>query len=179
MIDESKIDYWFKEIHHRKANQDELAKFKNWNFSDFIKYLIDGTPNGLIGWTKPIHSDWIITAQFGQQLWYGKHKGIDIKTKCFDYPKGIGNPAFSCGQGLITKAGYDLKGGKYIDIKHNAKFRSRYYHLSVIEVKQGWFVKSNREIAKTGNTGILTRGAHLHWELYLNNQVVNPLNYLG
>jgi len=97
-----------------------------------------------------------------------RHLGIDLAM-----PKGT--PIFSTTNGKIIKTHFDKISGFYIVLKHDDFCITRYMHLKKILVKQGDNVKIGQKIALSGNTG-RTTGPHLHYEIWINNQAVDPLN---
>ena len=99
------------------------------------------------------------------------HEGID-------FPKTTGEPVFSVADGKVIYAGTRISGyGKVIIIEHDYNWASLYAHLNKINVKNGSFVKRNQKIGEVGNTG-RSYGPHLHFELMLDKQVVNPVRFL-
>lgn len=96
------------------------------------------------------------------------HKGVD-----FAVP--IGTPVLAVGDGLVIFKKNDPFAGNYIVIKHGRQYITRYMHLKKIFVQVGEKVKKGDKIASSGNTGRST-GPHLHFEIWVNHQAVNPLN---
>lgn len=64
--------------------------------------------------------------------------------------------------------------GNYVAIRHGRQYMTRYMHLKKVLVQPGEKVKRGDRIALSGNTGRST-GPHLHFEIWINNQAVNPL----
>ncbi|XBC39023.1 MAG: peptidoglycan DD-metalloendopeptidase family protein [Buchnera aphidicola (Nurudea shiraii)] len=95
-----------------------------------------------------------------------QHQGIDIAMP-------VGTPILSIGNGEITKIKSSTVEGKYVTIKHNFHYVTKYMHLKTILVKVGDKVKKGEKIGLSGNTGYST-GPHLHYEIWLNNRVINP-----
>lgn len=95
------------------------------------------------------------------------HNGVDLAAPS-------GTPVMSTGDGIVKLIGNHPYAGKYIEIDHSGAFSTRYLHLSRILVKRGETVKRGERIALSGNTG-RTTGPHLHFELRVNHQPVNPL----
>lgn len=95
------------------------------------------------------------------------HKGVD-----FAMP--VGTPVMAVGDGEVVVARRSGAAGNYIAIRHGRQYMTRYMHLRKILVKEGQKVKRGERIALSGNTGRST-GPHLHFELWVNNQAVNPL----
>jgi len=98
------------------------------------------------------------------------HTGVD-----FAAPRGT--PVRSVGDGIIAEAGWNGGYGKAIDIKHDSTYLSRYAHLdSFVEgIQPGVSVTKGQIIGFVGSTGRST-GPHLHFELYKDQQYINPLS---
>ncbi|WP_158336522.1 peptidoglycan DD-metalloendopeptidase family protein [Buchnera aphidicola] len=94
------------------------------------------------------------------------HQGID-------YAMPIGTPILSIGDGKVIKTKSSTAAGKYIIIRHNIQCITKYMHLKKILVKVGEKVKKGDQIGLSGNTGYST-GPHLHYEVWVNNKVINP-----
>lgn len=98
------------------------------------------------------------------------HEGMDFSAK-------VGAPIYATGDGTVTRANNQLSGyGNLVEINHGYGYKTRYAHLSKYNTKQGQKVKRGDIIGYVGNTGRST-GAHLHYEVYYQGKVVNPLNY--
>ena len=97
------------------------------------------------------------------------HRGID-----FAAPRGT--PVFAAGDGIVEKAGWNGSYGRYIRIRHTGTYKTAYAHLSGInkKVKTGKRVSQGKIIGYVGSSGRST-GAHLHYEVLLNNQQINPM----
>lgn len=79
--------------------------------------------------------------------------------------------------GVVTKAGYNGAYGNMVIIDHGGGISTLYAHGSEILVTVGQTVKKGDVILKVGSTGYST-GAHAHFEVRVNGQVVNPLPYI-
>jgi len=98
------------------------------------------------------------------------HHGMD-----FTGPEG--SDIFATGDGEIVEAGYSFYGyGNRVIIDHGYGYQTIYAHLKDIKVKRGQKVTRGDVVGTLGNTGRST-GAHLHYEVRLNNRPVNPINY--
>ncbi len=95
------------------------------------------------------------------------HKGVD-----FGMP--VGTSIYSTGDGVVTRVKNHPFAGKYIEIKHDGRYLTRYMHLSRITVKRGQKIQRGERIALSGNTGRST-GPHLHYELHIKGRAVNPI----
>lgn len=83
-----------------------------------------------------------------------------------------GTSIVSAMDGKVVTAGSSTTYGKYIIIE-NGELRTVYAHCSKLLVKEGAEVKQGQEIAKAGHTGYAT-GSHLHFEVRINNNQINP-----
>jgi murein DD-endopeptidase len=95
------------------------------------------------------------------------HKGVD-----FAMPQGT--PVLSVGDGEVVVAKRSGAAGYYVAVRHGRTYTTRYMHLRKLLVKEGQKVKRGDRIALSGNTGRST-GPHLHYEVWVNQQAVNPL----
>ena len=95
------------------------------------------------------------------------HKGVD-----FAMPQGT--PVLSVGDGEVVVARRSGAAGYYVAVRHGRTYTTRYMHLRKLLVKEGQKVKRGDRIALSGNTGRST-GPHLHYEVWINQQAVNPL----
>ncbi|MBF9779358.1 murein DD-endopeptidase MepM [Enterobacter hormaechei] len=95
------------------------------------------------------------------------HRGVD-----FAMPQGT--PVLAVGDGEVVMAKRSGAAGYYVAIRHGRTYTTRYMHLRKLLVKPGQKVKRGDRIALSGNTGRST-GPHLHYEVWINQQAVNPL----
>jgi len=100
----------------------------------------------------------------------GTHSAIDISS-------AVGQAVRAPADGLVVKAEWANGYGNVIYISHGYGFSTRYGHLSGYAVKAGDHVKRGDVIGYVGTTGRST-GPHLHYEVRLNNNPVNPLEYI-
>lgn len=117
-----------------------------------------------------------LTNPFGPSIhpftgqWY-LHKGVDLAA-------GFGTPILATANGKVMKVDYDALGyGNYIDLKHNFGFYTKYGHLSRTYVTKGQDVSRGQLIGAMGTTGLST-GPHLHYEIHIGTQLVDPTKYL-
>lgn len=101
-----------------------------------------------------------------------KHYGIDIVA-------GSNEAIKAALDGTVVLANFTSETGYVIGIQHSNNLFSLYKHNSALLKKAGDFVKAGEVIAIIGNTGELSRGPHLHFELWLNGSAVNPLRYIA
>jgi murein DD-endopeptidase MepM/ murein hydrolase activator NlpD len=108
---------------------------------------------------------------FGGQ--YYIHKGIDLST----YRQG--DPVVATADGQVVTIDYDAAGfGNYIIVKHKHGFYTRYAHLLSVKATTGQRVQQGEVIGYIGNTGLST-GPHLHYEVHIGSDVVDPYKYLN
>ena len=99
------------------------------------------------------------------------HTGLDIEAP-------HGTPVKAAARGEVLFTGW-LKGyGQVIILDHGGDMTTVYAHLSGIDVREGQVVEQGTPIGRVGNTGVAT-GPHLHFEVRINANAVDPLNYLA
>lgn len=101
---------------------------------------------------------------------YKQHTGIDIGA-------GYGTDVLAGGDGTVLIAGWNNAYGWMVVIDHGGGVTTLYGHNSKLLVSPGQKVTRGQTIAKVGSTGYST-GPHIHFEVNVNGQVVNPWNYL-
>ena len=114
----------------------------------------------------------VVTSPYGLR-WGGSdfHPGIDIAND-------MGTPIVATADGVVDFAGWNAGGyGNMVDIDHGNGIMTRYGHASQVVVSAGQQVKRGQLIAYMGSTGFST-GPHVHYEVIINGQRVNPISYL-
>lgn len=101
---------------------------------------------------------------------YEFHSGQDIDG-------AMGDPVVAGASGKVTFVGWQNGYGQLVVIDHGGGLTTRYGHLSHIDVASGQGVERSQFIGRVGSTGRST-GPHLHYEIRINDQPVNPLQYL-
>lgn len=99
------------------------------------------------------------------------HDGIDISAP-------YGTPVVAVGRGTVKFAGWEGDYGKMVIIDHGNGYQTAYAHLSKISVTPGQKVEKGTVIGAIGSTGRST-GPHLHFEVRVGKQVVNPYKFLS
>ena len=117
---------------------------------------------------KPIRAG-VLTSRYGTR-WGRLHGGIDIADK-------TGTEIYASKAGEVVYAGWCGNYGNLVRIKHADGYETYYAHCSSILVSVGDQVAQNQLIARMGMTGNAT-GPHVHFEIRINGQVVNPYSYI-
>ena len=98
------------------------------------------------------------------------HAGLDFKGP-------VGTPILAAAKGKVVLAGFNGGYGNTIEIRHANGLVTRYAHLSGLNVRRGQMVDRGVQIGRMGSTGRST-GSHLHFEVRLNGQAINPRKFL-
>jgi len=114
----------------------------------------------------------VVSSPYGLR-WNGSdfHPGIDIAND-------MGTPIVATADGTVRVAGWNDGGyGNMVDIDHGNGIMTRYGHAMQVAVTAGQHVHRGQVIAYMGSTGFST-GPHVHYEVRINGQAVNPAAYL-
>jgi murein DD-endopeptidase MepM/ murein hydrolase activator NlpD len=98
------------------------------------------------------------------------HKGVDLAAP-------VGTPVYAPADGTVGRADWFSSYGLYIQLEHGADIETRYGHLSRLNVSAGQHVHKGDLIGFVGTTGRST-GPHLHYEVRIAGQAVNPVPYM-
>ncbi len=111
-----------------------------------------------------------LSSRFGIR-WNRQHNGVDIAAPG-------GTPIYAAEEGVVTYSQYNFGGyGYMVKISHGNGVETRYAHCSRLLVEAGDTVEQGEPIALVGTTGRST-GNHLHFEIRINGQAIDPLPYL-
>jgi murein DD-endopeptidase MepM/ murein hydrolase activator NlpD len=111
----------------------------------------------------------VISDTFNQDR---KHLAVDIAAKSKEVIKSVQ-------KGTVIFAAWTPNGGHTLIIQHPGNFLSVYKHNAVLLKNEGTFVNAGDAVALVGNTGELSSGPHLHFELWKRGVAVNPQNYIN
>jgi len=137
----------------------------------------ESPPTATGSYTWPTPSCKIVTSKYGWRniSYYGYtrfHNGVDIGA-------GMGTAVVAADGGTVTVSTRDGGGyGTYIAINHGNGRQTIYAHLSSRVAMVGDTVTKGQVIGYSGSTGNST-GPHLHFEIYINGNTVNPLQYFS
>lgn len=100
------------------------------------------------------------------------HKGLDISNF------RSGDPILCTANGQVVLVEYNPAYGNTVVVKHKHGFYTRYAHLQAFRVQKGQYLEQGDIVGFVGNTGIST-GPHLHYEVHIGSDVVDPMSYLN
>ena len=126
------------------------------NSKNNVKFMLFSPASGLI--SEPFNSEI-------------KHFAVDIAL-------AKDTPIKSVAVGTVVLAEWTSDTGYVVVIKHNHGLLSVYKHNSTIEKSQGDIVQAGEVIAFAGNSGELSTGYHLHFELWIDGYPVDPTNFI-
>src|SRR5690625_743665 len=171
-LDETKADL-SKLVNKLKMKDKDLQKLEKKILSESVS---NGTSKqktltgGILGWPT---SGGYISSGLGYR-WGSMHKGIDIART----DRSTKPPIYAADSGTVESAGFNNHGlGNLVVINHGNGMVTRYGHMSSINVTSGQKVEKGQQIGVMGTTGHST-GIHLHFEVYVNGNLQNPVNYL-
>lgn len=151
----------------RSPEEEEYVK----NFEQEEKYnlaVLNTNPLPVDGlfFYKPVNG--MISSHYQADI---HHFGVDIAAA----PK---ESVLATLDGTVMYAGYDLNQGNVIQLQHKNGFVSVYKHNELLLKEPGEQVVAGEAIALVGNTGKLSTGPHLHFELWYNGKPVNPEDFI-
>ena len=149
------------------VNQSLQSQHQNWQ--QHLAWL-EALPIGV-----PVQNDFKLTSGFGLRNdpftgALAMHEGIDFSAE-------VGTPVVASAAGVVVRSEWDNNFGNVIEIKHAENFLTRYAHLSKRLVDVNAEVRGEMPIGAVGSTGRST-GPHLHYEIFQNGKVLNPLKVL-
>jgi murein DD-endopeptidase MepM/ murein hydrolase activator NlpD len=99
------------------------------------------------------------------------HKGIDLAAP-------VGTPVYATADGTVERADWFSSYGRYVAIEHGSALETRYAHMSRLAVAAGQHVNKGDIVGYVGTTGRST-GPHLHYEVRVAGEAVNPIPYMA
>jgi hypothetical protein len=124
---------------------------------------------------QPVAGPLQVTSPFGTRIdpFFGRlalHPGVDLR-------QSYGSPVYATAAGKVTIAAPSGGYGNLVEIDHGNGLATRYGHLSTILVSEGETVEAGQEVGKIGTTGRST-GPHLHYEVRIDGEPVDPMRFL-
>lgn len=151
-----KVAKKLEEIQRQKEEEERINRMPEINGIKLAYVPVTGTITSRYGVSSRIRSS--------------DHTGLDIAA-----PKGT--PIKVVASGTVTSASYQGSYGNLVKVDHGNGLETWYAHTSEMYVSQGQKVEAGAVIATVGSTGNST-GPHLHLEIRIDGQHVNPQNYL-
>jgi len=118
----------------------------------------------------------VVTSDFGLRT--APKAGATTNHGGIDLGFGTGTKVIATKNGTVTIHRNAGNAGNYIDLNHGDGTSSQYLHLSGFAVEDGESVRQGDVIGYVGNTGVGT-GPHLHFQIKINGNKVNPKEYLN
>ncbi|MDR2691171.1 MAG: M23 family metallopeptidase [Dysgonamonadaceae bacterium] len=140
------------------------------NYEEEEQYNLSGFPPE--GIEKPIFYKPVKGMVSSTFNLFEKHYGIDIATT-------PNTPVLATMKGTVIFTGFDPNVGYVIQLQHINGFVSAYKHNAKLLKSQGDAVNAGEVIALAGNTGDLSTGVHLHFELWLDGKPADPGEYIN
>lgn len=116
-----------------------------------------------------------VSSAFGQRM-HPIYKTVKFHAG-MDFAGEVGTPIYATGDGKVVAVGTDRGYGKYVVVDHGFSYTTLYSHLHSYNVKVKQTVKRGEIIAYLGNSGGLSTGPHLHYEVRKKHVPQNPINY--
>jgi len=123
-------------------------------------------PNNYFDLVKPVSGS--VSAAFMPEK---KHNGVDILAPANTAVKSVLD-------GYVIISAWNIDTGNTIGVQHADNVVSFYKHNSALLKEEGNFVKAGEALAIIGNSGTLSDGPHLHFELWIDGNPVNPENFI-
>ncbi len=162
------VEKQIREYEERQRQLSSSQKSNSGGSSSTPKYT-----GGKLGW--PVQGYYNITSPYGYRIHpiygtYKLHTGIDVGA-----PK---NARFVAAEdGVVISASYSGGYGNRVIVSHGNGLTTLYAHGTSILVNAGQTVKKGQAVLTVGSTGLST-GNHAHFEVRVNGDYVNPMNYL-
>jgi len=160
----------YSEIDLNRVPEEDLALREEINRADFFSLRTDDQAREKDWRDEPFYLplDGLLTAPFDPSE---EHYGIDIVAK-------ENSPVRAVRNGTVVDRYWDAETGNVVVLQHDDNLLTFYKHNSTVLKKVGSFVRAGDAIAIVGNTGELSSGPHLHFELWHNRTPLDPEDYL-
>lgn len=162
----------FNNIADKKSKEDSLfrVEYENETRNNLFKHdIISDIPAEykLVAFFSPMTG--IVTSHFNREE---KHFGIDIVADNNSVIKATAD-------GTVVYSDWTVDNGYCLGIQHNGNLFSVYKHNAVLLKDDGDFVSAGEPIAIYGNSGSMSTGPHLHFEIWYNGTPLNPEDYIS
>ena len=150
------VDSFFRKEFEKNINYSEINDFSSYDENIFLNLI------------SPVSSG-IVSSVYNPSQ---KHFGVDYVCKKDE-------PVKSVFDGIVIFSSWTKDNGFVISIVHPNNIISMYKHNSKIFVQPGQSVKTGDVISIIGDTGELSSGPHLHFELWLDGKSINPSEFIS
>lgn len=130
---------------------------------------------GAMDWPLDYGNNYI-TSYFGPRT--EPIPGVGSNHGAIDIAAATGQPVYSVLDGVVIVSMFEYYGGNFMVVDHGGGITTAYAHLSVRYLSVGDQVKKGQALGEVGSTGIWTTGPHLHFEVRVNGDRQDPLNYV-
>ena len=165
-----RLDVLEKRLFIQSKSFDEVAHLQQ-NAGDMASHIPAIPP------INPDRSTYRLSSTFGYRTDHftghsKRHTGMDFACK-------PGNPIYVTGDGIVTKVVTDRRKGYgfHVEVEHGFGYKTRYAHMSRIDVSVGDHLKRGDCVGLSGNTG-RSSGPHLHYEVHYRRDYMNPALYM-
>lgn len=157
------VDY---QIPRSEAEQAYVKDFEQDEKYNLTVLDVNASHSNTFFFYKPVNG--MVSSRYQADI---RHFGIDIAAK-------PNESVLATLDGTVVYAGYDPNEGNVIQLQHKNGFISIYKHNETLLKEPGQNVVAGEAIALVGNSGVLSAGPHLHFELWLEGKPVNPEDYI-
>lgn len=164
-----------------KFNPDDFKSVLNKESTDVYNYIATTKNENDFAPRWPVSPNRGISAYFHDA---GYRRVMGIPHEAIDIPTPQGTPIHAPADGVVYKTKDNGFGYSYIILAHTGGFMTVYGHVSEIRVQEGQKIEQGNVIGLSGATpgtkgaGLMTTGAHLHFEVLKGGVHVDPLDYL-
>ncbi len=162
----------YKNLVDKRSKEDSLLRADYENQSKYNLFRAEGSSKEQASEVRnlffysPLKG--IVTSEYNPSA---AHYGVDIVANRNEAIKAIQD-------GTVIFSDWTIQTGYVIALQHPGNIISVYKHNSVLLKKEGSFVRAGESIAIIGESGELTTGPHLHLEIWINGNPVNPKDYI-
>ncbi len=148
-----------------------------YRYKDGEFYTAQGTRTAPALSRQPVPKGWSISSSFNP---HRLHPVTGVRRPHYgtDFPVPDNTPVTATGSGVVRIAHYSSSAGNYVEIEHDAHYKTHYFHLNHLLVKEGQRVKRGQRIGLSGHTG-LSSGPHLHYELIKDGKPVDAMRTIA
>ncbi len=148
-----------------------------YRYKDGEFYTTQGTRTAPALSRQPVSKGWSISSSFNP---HRLHPVTGVRRPHYgtDFPVPDNTPVTATGSGVVRIAHYSSSAGNYVEIEHDAHYKTHYFHLNHLLVKEGQRIKRGQRIGLSGHTG-LSSGPHLHYELIKDGKPVDAMRTIA